>query len=104
VLRLTRQKGQGIYVNGPATITIQEVKGKSVGLGIDAPVSTNVRRCELGDKYEHIPPVSEELLNACKEAHTALAHFGMYSGIPTRMFDSAFENLTNAIKKATVQS
>lgn len=109
MLRLTRQKGQGIYVNGEATITVQEIKGQSVGIGIDAPASTNVRRCELGDKYEHIPPVNEELVNALaclRNAVLTLQNEYLVSGHLTemslKMARSADDFAKVVIQKATV--
>lgn len=47
MLVLTRKPGQGIMVGDDVRITLVEVKGDTVRIGIDAPRSTKVYRQEL---------------------------------------------------------
>jgi carbon storage regulator len=51
MLLLTRKLGQNIRIGDDVTITIVEVKGNHVKLGIDAPPSVKVHREEI---YERI--------------------------------------------------
>jgi carbon storage regulator len=47
MLVLTRKRGQEIVVGERIRITVVEVRGKVVRLGIDAPEAVRVRRGEL---------------------------------------------------------
>ena len=47
MLVLSRKKGESIVIAGGITITITEVKGNSVQIGIDAPKDVSIRRTEL---------------------------------------------------------
>jgi len=51
MLVLTRKLGESIKINDDITITIVQVKGKQVRVGIDAPKETKVHREEI---YESI--------------------------------------------------
>lgn len=47
MLVLTRKPGQGIMIGDDVRITLVEVKGDTVRIGIDAPRATRVYRQEL---------------------------------------------------------
>lgn len=47
MLVLSRKKGESIVIDGDITITITEVKGNSVQIGIEAPREVSIRRAEL---------------------------------------------------------
>jgi carbon storage regulator len=47
MLILSRKKGESIVIAGGITITITEVKGNSVQIGIEAPRDVSIRRTEL---------------------------------------------------------
>lgn len=49
MLVLSRRKGQQIQVGPDVTITIVEVCGQTVRIGIEAPVNVNIVRTELRD-------------------------------------------------------
>jgi carbon storage regulator CsrA len=53
VLVLTRKLGEKIIIDGNITLTVVEVRGKGVGLGIDAPKAVRILREELvGQGYQ----------------------------------------------------
>lgn len=47
MLVLTRKKNQEIVINGPATLTVVEIRGDKVRLGFNAPDSTIINRREI---------------------------------------------------------
>jgi len=47
MLVLSRKKGESIVIDGGVTITITEVKGNSVRIGIEAPREVSILRTEL---------------------------------------------------------
>ncbi len=47
MLVLTRKVGESIQINDDVKITVIEVKGKNIRLGIDAPKTTKVYREEV---------------------------------------------------------
>lgn len=47
MLVLSRRKGESIVIDGGITITITEVKGNLVRLGIEAPREVSILRTEL---------------------------------------------------------
>ncbi|RME33765.1 MAG: carbon storage regulator [Deltaproteobacteria bacterium] len=51
MLVLTRKSGEGIIVGDDVRITVVEVRGNSIRLGIDAPRSKKIHRLEV---YERI--------------------------------------------------
>ena len=50
MLVLTRKKGEGIIIGDDIKITIIELKGGSVRIGIDAPLEKKVHRQEIFDR------------------------------------------------------
>jgi carbon storage regulator len=50
MLVLTRKLGEGIVIGDDVTITIVEMKGGNVRIGIDAPQSKKIYRQEVFDR------------------------------------------------------
>ena len=61
MLALTRKKGEAIIVNNNVEITILEVKGDQVKIGISAPKEVPVYRKEV---YAQIQQANEEAVSA----------------------------------------
>ena len=51
MLVLTRKIGEGIIIGDDIKLTVVDIKGGSIRLGIDAPKSKKIYRSEV---YEHI--------------------------------------------------
>ncbi|MBQ7920616.1 MAG: carbon storage regulator CsrA [Lachnospiraceae bacterium] len=68
MLALSRKKGEAIIVNNNVEITILEVKGDQVKIGISAPKDVPIYRKEV---YMQIQQANEEAANA--EGLAALA-------------------------------
>jgi carbon storage regulator len=49
MLVLSRKPGEQIYIGSHITITVVEVKGNRVRIGIEAPSNVTVLRAELND-------------------------------------------------------
>ena len=49
MLVLTRKPGEKIHIGSGITITLVEVKGNKIRLGIDAPENVPIFRAELND-------------------------------------------------------
>ena len=47
MLVLTRKPGESIHIGSGITITVTEVKGNKVRIGIDAPEEVSIFRAEL---------------------------------------------------------
>lgn len=62
MLVLTRKSNESIKLGDDITITIVEVKGNAVRLGIEAPVSLRVYRKELYEKIKDENLLSSKLL------------------------------------------
>jgi carbon storage regulator len=65
MLLLTRKLGENIRIGDDVKITIVEVKGNHVKLGIDAPPSVKVHREEI---YERIQEENRKAAQALKDA------------------------------------
>ncbi len=52
MLVLTRKAGEGIIIGDDVRITIVEIKGGSIRIGIDAPRHMKVHRQEVYDKIK----------------------------------------------------
>lgn len=61
MLALSRKKNEAIIVNNNVEITIIEVKGDQVKLGISAPKSVPIYRKEV---YEQIQEANREAMNS----------------------------------------
>lgn len=61
MLALTRKKNESIVINGNIEITIMEVKGDHVKIGVQAPKSIPVYRKEV---FEQIQKENEEAMKA----------------------------------------
>ncbi|MDD6550230.1 MAG: carbon storage regulator CsrA [Lachnospiraceae bacterium] len=60
MLALTRKKDESIVINGNIEITVMEVKGDHVKLGIQAPKNVPIYRKEV---FEQIQKENEESMN-----------------------------------------
>jgi len=47
MLVLTRKKNEAVVINGRVRVTVLEVRGNQVRLGIEAPKDVSIRRSEL---------------------------------------------------------
>ncbi len=56
MLVLSRKTGQQIHIGDNITITILQVKGRTVRVGIDAPAEVRVLRSELTDEPQPMSP------------------------------------------------
>lgn len=61
MLALTRKKGEAIVVNNNVEITVLEVKGDQVKIGISAPKDVSIYRKEV---YIQIQEANKEAVNA----------------------------------------
>ncbi len=61
MLALTRKKGESLIVNNNVEITVLEVRGDQVKIGIKAPKDVSIYRKEI---YEQIQKENEEAMNA----------------------------------------
>ncbi len=59
MLVLTRKSGEAINVGDEITVTVLEIRGNQVRLGIQAPLSVTIHRRELYDKIR-----SENLMSS----------------------------------------
>jgi carbon storage regulator len=50
MLILSRRCGESIVIGQGITVTVMQVRGKAVSLGIDAPKEIGVRRSELCER------------------------------------------------------
>ena len=57
MLVLTRKSGEGIIIGDDVRITIVEVRGNSIRIGIDAPQHKKIHRMEV---YERIRSENQE--------------------------------------------
>ncbi len=70
MLALTRKKGEALVINNDTEITILEIRGDQVKLGITAPKEVPVYRKEI---YLQIQKENEESMNA--DSVAALKNF-----------------------------
>jgi carbon storage regulator len=52
MLVLTRKMGESIYLGDDIKITVTEIKGHKIRLGIDAPGSIRILRSELAEEED----------------------------------------------------
>ncbi len=61
MLALSRKKGEALVINNNVEITILEIKGEQVKIGITAPKEVPIYRKEV---YVQIQQANEEAMNA----------------------------------------
>lgn len=64
MLALSRKKDEAIIINNDIEITIIEIKGEQVKLGISAPKSVSIYRKEV---YVQIQEANKEAVNAATD-------------------------------------
>ncbi|WP_283818599.1 carbon storage regulator CsrA [Jatrophihabitans telluris] len=77
MLILTRRVGESIVVGDDITVTVFEVRGDAVRIGIDAPRSVQVHRQEV---YEELKRANEAAVSPSEDAIQSLA--GALSAVP----------------------
>lgn len=70
MLILTRRVGESIVVGDDITVTVFEVRGDAVRIGIDAPRSVQVHREEV---YEELKRANEQAVSPSDEAIASLS-------------------------------
>jgi carbon storage regulator len=81
VLILTRRVGESIVVGDDVTVTVFEVRGDAVRIGIDAPRSVQVHRQEV---YEELRRSNEQAVSPSEDAIESLrGSLGSGSSIAT---------------------
>ena len=73
MLVLSRKTGQQILIGDNITITILQVKGRTVRVGIDAPADVRVLRSELTDKPQPNLPLRSALKALRRDLPTCLS-------------------------------
>ncbi len=64
MLVLSRKLQEGIVIDQNIRVTVLEVRGNRIRLGIEAPTAVTVRRSELpmidsrGDSIDSVPPIA----------------------------------------------
>ncbi len=56
MLVLSRKYGESIVINGTITVTVVEVKGNFVRLGVEAPKEIPIHRSEIMQKIRDFVP------------------------------------------------
>jgi carbon storage regulator len=69
MLVMTRKAGEKIHIGSGVTITVVEVRGSKIRLGVDAPDDVPIFKAELNDLLVRIgaepdPPAAHELERA----------------------------------------
>jgi carbon storage regulator len=70
MLYLSRKVGDSIVINDQITITVTEVRGKTVKLGFDSPDGTRVLRKELYDKINQENQAAANAIHLIKKVLT----------------------------------
>ena len=70
MLVLTRKAGESIVVGSDIRITVLEVQGRQIRLGIEAPTDISVHR---GEVYERIKEENERAVKGGREELQALS-------------------------------
>ena len=60
MLVLSRKEGQSIHINDDVTITVIDIRGDKVRLGVEAPRAVPVHRNEVYDAIQRIERESRE--------------------------------------------
>jgi len=82
MLVLTRKRKQTIQVGEDIVITVQQIKGNAVRIGIDAPRSLPIRRGELSP-LENSPLENSALENSAEVTLTPAAAHALLASLPT---------------------
>jgi len=77
VLVLSRRTGESIVIGNDITITVLEVRGDVIRLGINAPRSVVVHRQEV---YEQIAEANRGATVSAEQASTFAARLGTKTG------------------------
>jgi len=72
MLILTRKSGERITIGDDVRVTVLEIKGKQVRLGIEAPSDTKVHREEI---FQRIQQENRRAATSGEKALDALARF-----------------------------
>jgi len=78
MLVLTRKIGETIVIDDDVRITVVQIKGKQVRIGVDAPKETKIHREEI---YQAI---QDENRAAMKSMATELTSLGQAKGTPKK--------------------
>lgn len=97
MLFLTRKLGEAIIVNNDIEITVQEITGSKVKLGIIYPKTASVLRKEIFDR------IQQENAAATVNAETLQDAIRMHKKSPD-MDDDDASNLENMIRKQVVNA
>jgi carbon storage regulator len=73
MLVLTRRAGESLVIGGGITITVMDIRGDSVRLGIDAPREVRVDRAEILQAVEAENLAAVKADDATEDALRALA-------------------------------
>jgi carbon storage regulator len=71
MLVLTRKAGETIVIGSQIRITVLEIQGRQIRLGIEAPSQIPVHR---GEVYERIKEENQEAVQGGEDALKALRH------------------------------
>ncbi len=73
VLVLTRKKGEGIVIDDKIIVTVIDIKGKQVRLGVKAPARVVVHREEIYERIkQEIDDASQNTVNSTSAAQELL--------------------------------
>ena len=70
MLVLTRKAGESIVIGSDIRVTVLELQGRQIRLGIEAPSDVSVHR---GEVYERIREENELAANADQQQHKSLS-------------------------------
>ena len=81
MLVLSRKTGQQIQIGDNITITILQMKGRTVRVGIDAPAEVRVLRSELIDEPQSMSPCDTAETYRARAAGGARPHSPLRSAL-----------------------
>lgn len=68
MLVLSRKKGEKIVIGGGIVLTVTEIRGDRVRLGIEAPNAVSIHRQEVHDEIQNQRAIVEAVATAAKQA------------------------------------